>query len=84
MILNAKQRAFETSITRESSLFERVKIKTVILHDQIMSSNETRVVHCADSPLEEERNRRIISSRKTRLSRDRELERDRRDRRADS
>ncbi len=52
-----KTRDFETSTLRESSNFERMKAKMIVLHDEDVASKIQNVLHRADSALERERER---------------------------
>jgi hypothetical protein len=54
---NRRKQVFETFIARESSQFERMKMKTAVNNEKKMKSKIKNVIHRADSALERERER---------------------------
>ncbi len=74
----ARERAFENSIRRQSSRFERVLIETT-MSDEMMNTKTALAVHRADSASGRERDRERERRRKRREEREKR-ERKRRDR----
>ncbi len=69
--INRRQTAFETSINRESSQFERVKMKIALNNQKEMTSKIENVIHRADSAFERERERERKQARARERARER-------------